>query len=644
MKVKSIAILIAFFSCAVVFAQDKNAAVLTVDGEPTSLEEFENIFRKNNRDSVITAQSLDEYMELFINFKLKVKEAREAGLDTVKKFKTELDGYRAQLARPYLTDSDKLNDLVKEAYENYKQEVHAAHILIKVDANASPTDTARAYTKILAIRERIMKGEEFKALAKATSEDPSAKENAGDLGYFTAFQMVYPFEKAAYETPVGQVSNPIRTRYGYHLIYVYDKRQARGEMHVAHIVVKPKSEQNSETNAETKIQEIYQKLVSGESTFEELASKFSDDPTSAKKGGELPWFGTGKMVLEFEDAAFSLKNNGDYSTPFKTAFGWHIVKRLDYRPLASFESMEKEIKSKVSKDSRAEQTKKSFIEKLKVEYAYTIEEAMLAKLAQKADSNAFEGKIYARKRAMKKPLIRMNGHTITVGDFNEYMRTKGRSKATMSPGDYVRASAAKMGEDKLLQLEDAKLEEKYTPFRLLMKEYREGILLFEMTDQMVWSKAVKDTAGLASFYELNKQKFMWPERASVVIYTCSNGDIAKKVRNLVKDGKDKSEIAGELNKESQLNLQLQEGTYAAEDNALLSKAPWKVGLSQDIADNDQVVILQFKEILPPATKKLEEARGMITSEYQTYLEQEWIKSMRKEHAFKVNKEVLHSIK
>lgn len=644
MKVKSIAILIAFFSCAVVFAQDKNAAVLTVDGEPTSLEEFENIFRKNNRDSVITAQSLDEYMELFINFKLKVKEAREAGLDTVKKFKTELDGYRAQLARPYLTDSDKLNDLVKEAYENYKQEVHAAHILIKVDANASPSDTARAYTKILAIRERIMKGEEFKALAKATSEDPSAKENAGDLGYFTAFQMVYPFEKAAYETPVGQVSNPIRTRYGYHLIYVYDKRQARGEMHVAHIVVKPKSEQNSETNAETKIQEIYQKLLSGESTFEELASKFSDDPTSAKKGGELPWFGTGKMVLEFEDAAFSLKNNGDYSAPFKTAFGWHIVKRLEYRPLASFESMEKEIKGKVSKDSRAEQTKKSFIEKLKVEYAYTIEEAQLVKLVEKADSNAFEGKIYVGKKAMQKPLIRMNGYTITVSEFNDYMRTKGRSKATMSPGDYVRASAAKMGEDKLLQLEDAKLEEKYTPFRLLMKEYREGILLFEMTDQMVWSKAVKDTAGLASFYESNKQKFMWPERASVVIYTCSNADIAKKVRKMVKDGKDKSEIAGELNKESQLNLQLQEGTYAAEDNALLSKSPWKVGLSEDIADNDQVVILQFKEILPPAIKKLEEARGMITSEYQTYLEQDWIKGMRKEHSFTVNKEVLHSIK
>ena len=473
MKVKSIVTVFMLVGCSFlhVEAQDKYTAVLTVDGEPTSLEEFENIFRKNNRDSAITAQALDEYMELFINFKLKVKEAKEAGLDTVKKFKTELEGYRAQLARPYLTDADKLNDLVKEAYENYKQEVRAAHILIKVDANASPTDTAKAYAKIVAIRERITKGEEFNSLAKAVSEDPSAKENGGDLGYFTAFQMVYPFEKAAFLTKTGEVSLPIRTRYGYHLIFVNDKRPARGEMHVAHIVVKPKSETNSEANAESKIQEIYQKLVSGESTFEELAGKYSDDATSAKKGGDLPWFGTGKMVVEFEDAAFALMNNGDYSAPFKTAFGWHIVKRLEYRPLASFESMEKEIKNKVSKDSRAEQTKKSFIEKLKKEYNYSIDEIELAKLIEKADSNAFEGKLYVAKKSLEKPLIRMNGLTITVSEFNENMRTKGRSKPTMSPGDYIRTSANKLGEDKLLQIEDAKLEEKYTPFRLLMKEY-----------------------------------------------------------------------------------------------------------------------------------------------------------------------------
>jgi peptidyl-prolyl cis-trans isomerase SurA len=238
----------------------------------------------------------------------------------------------------------------------------------------------------------------------------------------------------------------------------------------------------------------------------------------------------------------------------------------------------------------------------------------------------------------------MNGLTITVNEFNEHMRSKGRSKPTMSPGDYIRVSANKLGEDKLLQIEDAKLEEKYTPFRLLMKEYREGILLFEMTDQMVWSKAVKDTAGLSAYYDSNKEKFMWPERASATIFTCSNPDIAKKVRKMLKDGKDKSAIAGELNKESQLNLQVQEGVYAKEDNALLSKAAWNLGLSADIPDNDQIVIIQFKEIIPPSVKKLDEARGMITSEYQTYLEQEWIASMRKEHKFTVNSEILHSIK
>jgi peptidyl-prolyl cis-trans isomerase SurA len=272
-----------------------------------------------------------------------------------------------------------------------------------------------------------------------------------------------------------------------------------------------------------------------------------------------------------------------------------------------------------------------------------MDEAELIKIVEKADSNAFEGKIYVGKKSMEKPLISMNGLTITVSDFNEYMRNRPRSKPTMTPGDFVRTSANKYGEDRLLQLEDAKLEEKYTPFRLLMKEYREGILLFEMTDQMVWSKAVKDTAGLSVFYEANKGKFMWPERASAIIYTCSNADIAKKVRKMLKDNKDKSAIAGELNKESQLNLQVQEGIYAKDDNALLAKAPWKVGLSEDIADNDQIVILQFKEIIPPSVKKLDEARGMITSEYQTYLEQEWIAAMRKEHKYNVNKEVLHSI-
>jgi len=252
-------------SCASLnaFSQDKKATILTIDGEAVTLEEFDNIFRKNNRDSVITQTALDEYMQLFINFKLKVKEARALGLDTVAKFKTELEGYRAQLARPYLTDTDVLNELMREGYDRLNQEIHASHILIKCDPNASPEDTLKAFNKAMDIRNQILNGSDFTIVAKDRSEDPSAKDNGGDLGYFTAFQMVYPFEDAAYKANTGDITMPVRTRYGYHIIKIIDKRTARGEIHVAHIMIKEKKEEGGAANAEAKATEIYQKLLAG---------------------------------------------------------------------------------------------------------------------------------------------------------------------------------------------------------------------------------------------------------------------------------------------------------------------------------------------------------------------------------------------
>jgi peptidyl-prolyl cis-trans isomerase SurA len=629
-----------------IFAQDKNATVLTVDGEPTSLEEFENIFRKNNRDSVITKQSLDDYMELFINFKLKVKEAKELGMDTVAKFQNELDGYRVQLARPYMTDTDVLNGLIREAYEHEKFEIRAKHILVKLDPNATPADTLAAYSRCIALRERILSGEDFASVAKSRegSEDPSVKDNGGDLGYFTAFQMVYPFEEAAYNTPVGQISMPVRTRYGYHIIQVSDKRPARGEIHVAHIMVKPKAEPNGEQNAQTKATEIHQKLLSGEDTFENLASKFSDDQSSSKKGGDLPWFGTGKMVLEFEDASFALKNDGDISVPIKTDYGWHIIKRIGYRPHGTFEEREKDLKNKVSKDGRSEQTKSSFVKKLKKEYNFMLNEKELNKILAKADSNAFTGKLHLKKKQLKKTLFSMDGKKVTVGDFNEYFRLKSGNRNNTTPQEFVKNQAERFGEERLLAIEDSKLESKHTAFRLLMKEYKEGILLFELTDQKVWSKAVKDSSGLAGFYNLNAEKYKWPERADAIVYTCTTPDVAKELRKLLAQGLDKSSIAGELNKSSQLNLQIDEGRWSKDDRPILSQVDWKKGISKDLVDaNGQVVIVEIKDIAPVSNKKLEEAKGLITSDYQNWLEQEWIKELRAKHKFTVNRDTLYSI-
>lgn len=628
------------------YSQSLSDIVLTIDGESVTREEFENIYKKNNRDSIVTQKTLDDYMELFINFKLKVHAAKALGLDTVKKFVNELAGYRTQLARPYLTDTEKLNDLMKEAYSFMKEEVRASHILIKCDPLASPQDTLKAYEKIMELRRRVIAGEDFGNVAKSQggSEDPSVASNGGDLGYFTAFQMVYPFEKAAYAANVGELSMPFRTRYGYHILKLTDRRPARGEIQVAHIVIRPKAETKGDEGAKLKLEEIRQKVVNGEETFENMCKKYSDDPSSSKKGGELPWFGTGKMVPEFEDAAFGLKADGDVSMPFKTDYGWHIVKRLKVRTIPTFSEAEKDLKNKVSKDGRSEQTRKSFVEKLKKEYRFSLNSDILKKIVAAADSNALTGKLYIKSKDLKATLFSYAEKSYTVNEFNEYFRTKGMGKSGVLPADHVNAVFTKLVEDKLIAEEDAKLEQKHTPFRLLMKEYREGILLFELTDQKVWSKAVKDSTGLAIFYEQNKGQFMWPERADVVIYTCANQKIATDARKMLNAGKDRSAVAGELNQASQLNIQIEQGLYARDEKPFLKDIEWNLGFTKDLTYEGQVVFMEIKEVVPPRPKRLEEAKGLITSEFQNFLEKLWIEELRLKYKFEINKDVLHSIK
>jgi peptidyl-prolyl cis-trans isomerase SurA len=625
------------------FSQDKKATILTIQGENITLEEFENIFRKNNRDSVITQKSLDDYMELFINFKLKVREAKALGLDTVAKFKTELEGYRATLARPYLTDTDMLNGMMREAYDRSKQEVRASHILINCDPSASPEDTLKAYNRAMEARKKILDGAKFDATAKEYSQDPSAKDNGGDLGYFTVFQMVYQFEDGAYSTPVGQVSMPVRTRYGYHVIKVTDKRTARGEIHVAHIMVKEKKEENGAANASAKAKEIYDKAMAGES-FTDLAAKYSDDGSTSKSGGELPWFGTNKMVAEFEEAAFSLKNDGDISAPIKTSYGWHIIKRLGYRTIGTFEESEKKIKSDVSRDGRSEKTKNSFVSKLKKEYKFTYDEKLVNEMAATADTSVFKGTWNVSSKLLKKPMFTIDGKKYPASEFHKVITDRMKIRTKQSPADYIRSEAKVYAENALLKHEDTKLEGKHDAFRLLMNEYREGILLFELTDQKVWSKAVKDSTGLQNFYDNNKSKFMWPERIDVTFYTCANEQIAAKVRELIAQGVSNSDIASQINKDTQLNIQIEEGVYAKEDRDILENVAWKKGLSMNIPYNGQFVIANVKDVIASTPKKFSECRGLVTSEYQNYLEEQWIKELRTKYSSSINKQVLHSIK
>lgn len=684
-----------------IIAQSNETVIMTINGKPVYKSEFENVYKKNNGKEINKEQkSISEYVDLFSTFKMKVFEAEANGLDTNSAFKTELAGYRKQLASPYLTDKNVNDALLVEAYERMKTEVKAQHILIRIEEGALPKDTIEAYTRLMIIRDAILKkpisaariaeyenilkkssaginkssnkkdsanyqsklnavtnlsaytntGEDpFIAVAKKTSEDPSAAENGGDLGYFSSLQMVYPFENTAFKLNVGEMSMPIRTRFGYHILKVNDKRASQGEILTAHIMVSFAKDmgEKDKANLKTKIDEIYAKLKSG-SKFEEIARQFSDDKQSAEKGGQLQWFGSSRMPIEFEKASFALQNNGDYSEPFTTKYGWHIVKRLDKKGLASFDDMKADLKQRIGKDSRTQAGKTSLIAKIKKENNFKENVMSKTPFLKVLDSTVYQGKWEAKKadKLGNKELFKIGTTKKTQNDFAKYIESHQTARAIMDNNMFLQQSYKEFVDETVINFEDAQLEAKYPEYKNLLKEYRDGILLFDLTDREVWSKAIKDTAGLRVYYSKNKTNYLWEERAETTTYKCLNDKIAKQVRGLLNKNKTEKEIIDIVNKSSQLNLTSESVTYLKGENKDVD-ANWKKGIvSNNIIDSkeNKVVVLVINAILDKTPKTIAEAKGTITADYQTYLEKEWLSYLKNKYTVKVNEDVLKSIK
>ncbi len=710
--------------CAATFAQKgasnttapasgSDPVLMTVDGKPVPRSEFEAIYKKNNKDAAVTKAALDEYLDLFVNYKLKVRAAEELGMDTIGKFKTELDGYRKQLARPYLIDRELNDDLMKEAFDRSNIEVRASHILVQLGADPTPADTLAAYKKIMALRDRVSAGEDWASVAsgKGGSDDPSAAKNGGDLGWFSALQMVYPFETVAYNTPKGQISKPVRTRFGYHIIKVVDRRPARGQVKVAHIMVRSTSEDSPEKQAaaEKKIHEVEGRIKSNELSFGDAALKYSDDESTNTKGGELPMFGTGKMIDEFEDQAFALKSDNDLSAPFKTRYGWHIIKRLEYKAPPTYDEAKSDLKSKIARDSRAEITRRKFLADLKTSYHFKSDDKAVKALYALVDSTIFlkgtvvtdtmarkdavEGPIMhngmkyrreingtlqagkllnvrsrkydelktspedtvvvrdvqdgwsydrAKAKGLTKPVCSIDGRNWSQQQFLDYLESKQKHETKMPVPQYMQDRFASYVDEELLAYEDGKLESKYPEFRMLMKEYRDGILLFELTDQKVWSKAVKDSTGLQGYYDQHKNDFLYPVRYDVDIYTCANADVAKQVHALYKKGKRAKEIADVLNKTNTSALIIESGRFSDEEKPMI-KGVTQPGLTADQMVDGKIVFADMKKVVAPEPKPLNESRGLVTAAYQDQLEKDWIKELRAKYPVKVEQDVLYSI-
>lgn len=653
---------ILIFSIQLTFSQENNPVLLTINGEKIIKSDFLAVYKKNNNKSeTIDSKAIEEYLELFINFKLKVNEAVESGYDTIKTFVDELSGYRKQLTQPYLTDRDANELLLKEAYDRMQWDLRASHLLIKLPANATPKDTLEAFNKIMSIRKRILKGESFEKLAEEFSDDPSSRDmpaskdrpmmkgNKGDLGFFTVLDMVYPFETAAYNTKVGEISIPVRTAFGYHIIKVVDRRKAMGKALVSHILIlTPKDSLNYDDSKEKKkIDEIYDRILKGEK-FEEMAKLYSDDKATAVKNGMLPWFGVNRMVPEFISTISELKNKNDISKPFKTVYGWHLVKIIDRKDIGTYDEVKTDLKNRITKDTRSQKSKESFIAKVKKENNF-VETANSRKEIYKVVTDSIFFNKWDAKLAenLVKPLFTIDGKVYTQKDFTQYLAKTQGIKAKESIEVYVNKQFDAFIEEICFKLEDSKLETKYPEFKMLMQEYHDGILLFNITDQKVWSKAVKDTVGLKEFYEKNKTNYMWGERVDATIYICANekaaSDTKKMLKSAVKKGFKDQDILDAVNKENSTNLKIEKDIYSKGDNSYIDQIDKKEGLSIDLKTDKAVVFVNINKIIAPQPKTINEIRGIITHDYQTTLEKEWISALKNKYKVDVDKEVLKNI-
>jgi peptidyl-prolyl cis-trans isomerase SurA len=463
--------------------------------------------------------------------------------------------------------------------------------------------------------------------------------------------MAYPFETAGFNTPVGQISQPVRTRFGYHLIKVEGHREAQGEIRAAHIMIKTGKEATEEDvkKAEEKIKEVKVLLDKGQN-FEDICKKYSEDKGSSAKGGELPKFGTGRMVPEFEAAAFGLKKDGDISEPVLTDYGWHIIKRLERYPVPTFEESEKDLTAKVAKDSRSEMSKLSVLNRVKKEYGFKENRKAVDELGNYLTDALVEGKWNAdTAKNLKGIVFEIGSKKFSQADFASYIGSHQVRRKAEDLRVILNAMYNQYVEESLLAYEESMLSTKYPEYKALLKEYRDGILLFDLTDDKVWSKAVKDTAGLKAYHEKNRDKFMWGKRLDAEVYHCQKDSIVEPLQKVLtkkakKGSPDREEILKTFNANSKLNLRIEQDLYEENEEAILSKVEWKKGLYGPLKEGDNQVFVLVKNVLEPTPKTLKEARGLVTADYQNFLEKEWIAELRNKYKFTANRDLLKKIK
>lgn len=588
---KSILSILLLGMAAIGLAQ-QDQVLLTIAGEDVMASEFMYIYEKNNQESHLEKKSMEEYLELFIHFKLKVAEAIAQGIDTTEAFKKELAGYRAQAIPKYMQDNEAVDSLVQMSYERMAKPRRASHIAIMCPMDADSATVAEAMRKIELARERVTTGvekqvkkdrktitvrepEAFAAVASEMTDDPAGKQNGGELGWIQVFRFVYPFEDAVYTTPVGEVTEIFRSPYGFHIALVEEEGQFE-EVNAAHIMkMMPRGEDQLAIQAKAQIDSLYALVMNG-ADFAEVATAHSDDKGSARNGGSLGWFTRGVMVQPFENITFAM-NPGEISKPFPTRFGWHFVKLNDKRGIQPLDSIRGDVLNQVKRDVRMEEAKKSFVAKNRAYYNLP----------------------------------------------------------------------AEMSDEEVRAYAEAHLEERYEDLRHLINEYHDGILLFDVSLREVWDKANKDTEGLAAYFKANKKKYTWDApRFKGYIIQAKDMASAKAAKQIVKTAKPDSVMSylnQHVNVDSVTYVKVQRGLWEEGKTAMVDKVAFKNKEAAFTPSEDFPVVIPVGKIIK-APQEYTDERGQVTTDYQDHLEKQWVATLREKYPVVINYEVLESLK
>ena len=648
MKISRLLIFVFLIAPYFLLAQTKEI-LFSIDNHPYYTDEFIRVYNKNldlvKDDS---QKDLEKYLDLFVGYKLKVEKANKLGLQNGTNYQNELKSYRNQLSKNYLNDSKVTNELVREAYDRMQQEVRASHILVLVDEGASAEDTLKAYNKIIDIKRRLDAGEDFVKVAQQFSEDPSVKENNGDLGYFSAFRMVYPFENAAYKTNVGQASKPFRTRFGYHIVKVVDKRVNRGEVSVAHIMILKQGEAAQQEKALATINDIYKKIQQGES-FESLAQQFSEDKSSAPKGGVLQRFGSGQLSSEeFENVAFDLKTPNQISAPFESQFGWHIVKLIEKHPVRSYDEMKAELEDKIKRDERSLLITNSLAKKVRSKYSFTKDAKLIAKI-----KGSVNDEFYSQTWVVPEKAKELNGVVLTINKdkkvngalFLDFIASKQKSNIKTKPvSKLVDELFEKFVDEQMIAYYNDNLENEFPEFKNVMDEYRDGLLLFDLMEKEIWNRAKNDTIGLNEFFKNNIKNYQWKKRYSVDILSSTDMKVIEKAQKFLKKGKSLEYIKEQLNKDGKINVMSKSGMYEEDYDVLPQFNGLSKGVTSIVSKDKYYFVVNVTDEKPAGAKELSECKGKVISDYQQYLENHWVDELKKEFTININKDVFSKVK